>query len=285
MGEDWSKAEVNLIVADYFDMLTSELQGHPYSKSNHRAALMPALQDRSKGSVEFKHQNISAVLINMGLPYIDGYKPRGNFQRLLADAVGEYLASRLGLLDEFAASPRLNPDAVPVLTAGDSSRLFEDPPDHIVVPHEDSKPWLTRRVRVTDFALRDTENRRLGKLGEQFTVSLEQSRLKEAGRDDLASKVEWVAETVGDGLGYDVLSFDEKTGSERLVEVKTTTLGKYFPFYVTRNEVRCSEDMHSQFRLYRVFDFGKTARLYQLHGALSSACHLQPVLYRAAIGS
>jgi hypothetical protein len=48
------------------------------------------------------------------------------------------------------------------------------------------------------------------------------------GRDDLAQKVEWVAVTIGEGLGFDVLSFDADDGSERLIEVKTTGLGKRF---------------------------------------------------------
>ncbi len=49
----------------------------------------------------------------------------------------------------------------------------------------------------------------MARLGEQFVVEIERKRLLEARRDDLAAKVEWVAETLGDGLGYDVLSFNE----------------------------------------------------------------------------
>src|SRR5215472_12578005 len=56
-----------------------------------------------------------------------------------------------------------------------------------------------------------------------------------------ADLVEWVTQTAGDGLGFDVLSFDDGDGSEKLVEVKTTGLGKYFPCSVTATEVRCSE--------------------------------------------
>ena len=41
-------------------------------------------------------------------------------------------------------------------------------------------------------------------------------------------------------LGYDVLSFDDADESEKLIEVKTTGLGKFFPFFVTVNEVRCT---------------------------------------------
>ena len=126
-------------------------------------------------------------------------------------------------------------------------------------------------------------NRHLGKLGEEFVVRLERHRLLLAGRDDLARKVLWVAVEIGDGLGFDVLSFDDQDESEKLIEVKTTGLGKFFPFYVTINEVRCSEDMAEQFHLFRVFDFGRTPRAYILTGSLKENCHLEPTLFRATI--
>jgi hypothetical protein len=68
----WSHDEVDLIVADYFTMLRAELAGEPYSKSDHNRDLRPLLNNRSKSSVEYKHQNISAVLADMGQPYIGG---------------------------------------------------------------------------------------------------------------------------------------------------------------------------------------------------------------------
>ena len=89
--------------------------------------------------------------------------------------------------------------------------------------------------------------------------------------------------TLADGLRYGVLSFDEINEGEIWVEVKTTALGNFFPFYVTRNEVRCSEAMPDRFHLYRVFDFSREARLYVLPGALSAACDLEPIQFRASI--
>jgi hypothetical protein len=123
----------------------------------------------------------------------------------------------------------------------------------------------------------------MGKFGEQFVFDLERFRLNECGRDDLAQKVQWAARDIGDGLGFDILSFDEADDSERMLEVKTTGLEKFFPFYVTANELRCSEDIPNQFHLFRVFDFGRTPRLYILHGSLNELCQLDPVLYRAVI--
>jgi Domain of unknown function (DUF3883) len=85
-------------------------------------------------------------------------------------------------------------------------------------------------------------------------------------------------------VGFDVLSFDESSDGEKFIEVKTTGLGKHFPFHVSANEVRCSEDCSERFRLYRVFDFARLPRIYVVVGALSRECRLEPVQYRASIG-
>ena len=68
---------------------------------------------------------------------------------------------------------------------------------------------------------------------------------RDAGRDDLAGKVEQVSETVGDGLGYDVLSFEAANSSKKLVEVKTTVWGPnvtapvtFGPRMISRNPVQ-----------------------------------------------
>src|SRR5687767_1318951 len=102
MNEDWSKSEVELIVYDYFKMFQLELEQQKYNKSEHREILLPLLNNRSNGSVEFKHQNISAVLANMGQPYIKGYKPRGNYQQILEEYVAKFLRDhRMNLEPKF----------------------------------------------------------------------------------------------------------------------------------------------------------------------------------------
>ncbi len=277
----WSSAEVSLIVADYFAMLAQELRNEPFSKTEHRRILSPLLNGRSDGSIEFKHQNISAVLVRMGLPYINGYKPRMNSQALLIDGVREYLEAHAGLLDAFAKSPLLAPEHLPAGASLVYSEVYEDRPDVVEAPIATGKPWLTRKGRHIDFVGRDAANRRLGRLGEEWVVALERARLVQAGREDLAPKVEWVSQSLGDGLGFDVLSYDGRSDAERLIEVKTTGLAKSFPFYVTANEVRCSEDVPEQYHLYRVFDVAKAPKLYVLQGALTSTCRLEPVSFLA----
>jgi hypothetical protein len=282
-GKDWTGNEVRLIVADYFDMLEAELLGKPYKKSEHRKALTPQLSGRSEGSIEFKHQSVSGVLVELGLPYIEGYKPRSNYQSILATEVETFLDQRPGFLQQMASVPMLNPTQPRLVTKPNLEEVIEDPPENIFAPTLTAKPWLSRKARKMDFAERDAVNRQLGKLGEQFVFDLERYRLNLAGRDDLAQKVVWASRDIGDGLGFDIISFDEADDSERMLEVKATGLGKFFPFYVTSNEVLCSEDIPHQYHLFRVFDFGRFPRLYILHGSLREQCQLEPVLYRAVI--
>jgi len=71
---DWTPAEIDAIVADYFSMLDDELADHKYSKTDHRNTLRKTVK-RSPGSIERKHQNISAVLHELGLPWITDTSP------------------------------------------------------------------------------------------------------------------------------------------------------------------------------------------------------------------
>jgi Domain of unknown function (DUF3883) len=281
--KDWTEQEVGLIVADYFEMLEAELLGKPFKKSDHRKALAPKLQSRSDGSIEFKHQNVSGVLVELGLPYIEGYKPRSNYQGILATEVENLLDHHPGFLDKLAAAPTLNPAQAQEITAPNLDQIIEAPPETTIGPKSTSKPWFSRKARKIDFAELDVANRRLGKLGEEFVFGLERYRLRAAGRDDLAQRVVWASREIGDGLGFDIISFDDADDSERKLQVKTTGLGKFIPSYVTSNEVRCSEDIPLQYHLFRVFDFGREPRLFILHGSLRELCQLDPVLYRAMI--
>ncbi len=277
----WSENEIGYLIADYFDMLQLDLRGERYNKAEHNKMLRERLSDRTKSSLEFKHQNVSAVLLSLGLPYIDGYKPARHFQRSLIDGVRSYLDTQPDLLRALDQVADAAPETVPKL--GRVDRLFESPPNGMVLPETIAVPWRERQGCRIDYARREAANRRLGQLGEQFAVEMERQRLRARGRDDLAQKVEWISQTSGDGVGFDVLSFDDRDESERLIEVKTTTQGKNFPFYVTANEVSRSEVQASQYYLYRLFRFTREPRLFVLYGALSERCTLDPVSYRAAV--
>ncbi len=153
LGTDWAEHEVDLIVADYFDMLRMEIASEPYVKA-HRNAALQRLIGRSRGSIEFKHQNISAVLIKLGMPWISGYKPLMNFQKSLIDGIERYLDDRD---DPFAEKL-----TVSALGFSESSDLyFEPPPALAMAGSSTDHPVLERLVRKFDPAERDVRNRSL----------------------------------------------------------------------------------------------------------------------------
>jgi hypothetical protein len=130
MTDSWSKIEVALIVADYFDMLIKELNRIPYKKADHRRQILPLLQGRSKGSIEFKHQNISAILINLGR-HISGYLPRYNYQNLLEDEVIDYLIHHSEIESNFQQF--VEKDIIKSKTRLDFDKIIVSPPEIISV--------------------------------------------------------------------------------------------------------------------------------------------------------
>lgn len=273
---DWTLFEVEAVVADYFAMLDLELAGAGFSKADHNRRLRKVLNGRSAGSVEFKHQNISAVLVNHALPYIAGYKPRQNYQALLERVVLTHIESDRDWARRALRSRAFSPTEVPDTDFDRLVVLEEAPPER-----RPSRVSLQSRPVKVDFVELDARNARLGRRGEEWVIEFEQRRLHDiARRPDLSKLIRHVSADEGDGLGYDIRSFDE-AGEPILIEVKTTGLGKSFPFYVSRNELQCSKREASRYQLYRVFEFSRAPRLFKLKGDLEVSCNLQPVNYRA----
>jgi hypothetical protein len=279
MAVDWSRAEVAATVAEYFDMLEQELRGVAYSKSEHRRRLAQFLNGRTHGAIERKHQNISAILIELGFVYIAGYKPLKNYQQLLFESVADRLDRSQALQDIV----RVEVSApAPVPTIDDILAALVDPP---VPDRARAAPAVRERRAVwagTDYLAIEANNRSLGIAGEEFVLRFETARLLRAGREELAAKVERVSETRGDGLGFDILSFDISS-RERFIEVKTTAYGASTPFFVTRNEVATSRTAREQFHLYRTFNFRKQPRLFTKQGAIEESFNLDPTLFEATI--
>ena len=279
MAATWTRREVEATVSVYFEMLAAELADVPYSKAEARRKLKPLLNNRSDGSIEFKFCNVSAVLIELGFPYISGYKPRWNYQGLLFDVVAERLGANTEL-QFLAASDVDSPIAVP--SADDILAAWTDPPRR---RGSEKKVSIPKRAYIrppVNYLEREARNREIGLAGEEFVINFEQARLLKSGRKDLANQVEHIARTKGDGAGFDVLSF-EKSGMERLIEVKTTKYGKEAPFYVSRNEVVVSREQAERYHLYRVFEFRREPKLFGLKGALDTTCMLDPASYVARV--
>ena len=266
-------------------MLRKELGNEPYNKTAHRKALMIKLNSRSNSSIERKHQNISAILVELGFTYISGYKPLFNYQAQLRQAVLAHLAGQRVELEFISSVQDLEP---PTYNVSLENVLDTEIPERLPAVELPERKFLGRHI---DYGRREAENRRLGEFGERFVVDFEQFRLSQAGRKDLANEVEWSSNIQGDGIGYDVKSFriDEDgvpKEEELFIEVKTTNRGKYQPFYISRNEVEFSQVNSDRYSLYRVYDFSSSGRqLFQMHGRVESYARIWCMggLSRAAV--
>ncbi len=263
------RGSLDIIIADYFLMLGKELSGQPYVKSHHCAAMMARLH-RSHRSVEFKHQNISAVLDELGLPWIPGYIPKPNYQGAIFDAIDRYLSGHESVLSlvQTVPDPSLADD------------VFVDAPS--VLPEAKEKPKkLLRLVRKFDPVERDRRNRSLGEAGEAFVFQSERNRLNHAGRIDLVEQIRWVSKEEGDGAGYDIRSFN-LDGVTRLIEVKTTNGAARTPFFISRNEYELSCKRPTDWYIYRVHLFAQSPRIYTLQPPLNKSLRLSTEVWRAS---
>lgn len=277
VGQDWTSEEVEATVRDYFEMLRLESAGTQYSKSEHNEQLRAKLRTRSKSSIELKHQNISAVLDQLGLPYIRGYKPRSNLQDLLRRTVQKFVEDNQNALITVM-------DSFDMRTTPDEQRYRG-----VLVEAPKVEPYLApvrrpRLPRKLDYGLREELNRKLGYNGESWAIGFEKTRLSDEGRPDLAQRIDWVSDRLGDGTGYDILSY-EASDIARFIEVKTTNGGVLSPFIVTKNELEFSEETEDAFCLYRVFEFASVPKLFILRGAISSNLDLEALDYRARLKS
>ena len=273
-GRPWTDEENDLIVEDYFAMLAKDVAGRECKKSAHRRALMPRLQDRSEGSIEFKHQNISAALRDLGEDWIRGYRPAKNYQGTLAEAVMRWLDRNPKWIDRIPVNrPAFG-------TPGSLEIPVGPPPTLSNVPPPQNLEKMIGTARKFDVAGRDERNRALGRAGEERALVHERAALHGAGRGDLARRVRWVSEEDGDGAGYDISSF-EPDGRSRLIEVKTTNGWERTPFYISRNEVAVSQERPSEWCLFRLWNFSRDPKAFEIRPPLAAHVSLTATAFRA----
>lgn len=154
MPDDWTDAQNDAIVADYFAMLVDDIARRPYSKAEHNR-LLQTLISRPRGSIEYKHQNVSAVLKGLGEDWIKGYKPAFNFQASLVDAVARWLDHHPDwLLPNAQAATSPAPSAL----SEEAVLWIGPPPTHSNAPPPDELEQMAAIARKYDVAGLDARN-------------------------------------------------------------------------------------------------------------------------------
>lgn len=244
----WPIDEVEAAVDSYFTMMSFASAGEKLVKSKHLKALAAQFPTRSLKAFEYKFQNISAVLSDLGRPWLQGFAPKSQYQALLRFVIEDRIGRRIALEER------------------EVNELLDKPPG-------------ASKLRKTDWAKRDAENRELGKMGEIYVLEKERERLANSRRPELSAQVEWLSEK-SDSYGYDIDSFDED-GKPIMIEVKTTTCNENAPFYISATEVQKSHEFGLSYRIYRVFDFLTDPKIQIYSGPADNHFELEAVSFRA----
>ena len=119
------------------------------------------------------------------------------------------------------------------------------------------KKTLEKRVGVKrDYISQQKSQIINGNDAEKIVLQLEKKRLLNIPELSLrANDIKHVSQELGDGLGYDILSFDMIDGqvSELYIEVKSTQNDVTTPFFMSPNEIAFAREKQKQFRIYRLF--------------------------------
>lgn len=130
--------------------------------------------------------------------------------------------------------------------------------------------------------------KQIGSLGEELVVEEEQRLLESLGRQDLADSVEHSSQSIGDGLGYDIKSYN-LDGTPKYIEVKTTTQSANADFYISTRELAAAERYKENYIIYRVYDLDekvRAAKFYTISASelLDSSLHdMIPTAYRVRL--
>ncbi len=132
----WNAYEIQAAVAAYLSMLQREQNGERLNKAHENRALRAgALASRTESSVEFRMQNISAVLEKMGHAWIVGYRPAKN----VGANVEKSIRNALDILSPVAPEdfePTADEATLEKRAAKLEKQVLKGPPKGIIKPQQ-----------------------------------------------------------------------------------------------------------------------------------------------------
>jgi hypothetical protein len=155
-----------------------------------------------------------------------------------------------------------------------STLTFEGEPNTFISKGDEVRKFTHKKY---DFLKKHKTQNILGLYGELMVLNSEKNLLKKNKRVDLSEKVEHVS-LYGDGLGYDILSYDIY-GNVKYIEVKTTSYENDTTFFISENELEFSRQNDSNYYLYRVYELNinkNNGKYFFIKGNLYDKLILKP---------
>ncbi|MDL2183997.1 HNH endonuclease [Pseudomonas sp. ChxA] len=133
---DWSDSELAAAVEAYLKMLAWEKNGQPFNKALENRILREGpVAGRAKGSIEFRMQNISTVLVRMGWDRIEGYKPAKNVGTGVEQRIRQALAEQ-GVFESEDAAQTADEQTLIRRASKLQQQPFQKLPDGIANPQK-----------------------------------------------------------------------------------------------------------------------------------------------------
>lgn len=266
---NWTTQEIRPLLRAYFEMLTKERAGIPYHKADYIRKVSSEIRGRrTKGAIEFKMENVSAVLARSGADWVTGYRPARHLQeRLLPQEIAAFLESQP--LFQLPTPTDVAPHNVSFLLPSSLPEAVFEPSPPIPLSTQRTRrppPLNPRQVARIDYITTAGRAQTIGRTGELVALRAERRRLQQAGRTDLAARVEHVSVTRGDGLGYDILSYSP-SGDERFIEVKTTPFEPTRPFFLSPKELEFAQETGESYRLARLHHLWRQPAIFELYAS------------------
>lgn len=122
-GDSWTGQELAACVTAYRELWLAQERGEKTNKAAvRRKVVKAALQSRGESAYEFRMQNISAVIDELGLAYVQGYLPLRNVgvaKARIIDLINEQWG-RLDVLEQ----PTANPDELETRIASATQKFW-----------------------------------------------------------------------------------------------------------------------------------------------------------------
>lgn len=110
------------------------------------------------------------------------------------------------------------------------------------------------------------KTKEIGDAGESLVMRHEFNRLRDLGVEKLASKVKKIPDKYG--IGYDIKSFMDKSGSDKLIEVKTTISRgnlRAMTVHLTKNEWNAANSSGPSYFIFRLLISTESIRCFVIH--------------------
>lgn len=136
-NSDWSDLEIQAAVDAYLSMLQRELSGLKVNKAHENRLLREGpLAGRTKGSVEFRMQNISTVLVEMNRDRINGYKPAKNVGANVVSSIRDGLSAHNQAASPEDFEPTADEAVLEQRALKLEKRSLKTPPNGIAKPQQ-----------------------------------------------------------------------------------------------------------------------------------------------------